>query len=218
MSTVSLRPILRSPTPSLATSPLRCTRGTSSPSSFTLTKPQHRTATEIRRPKRPYRFEQIVILSDGSSYKQLTTSPQGIFRSNKDVRNHVLWNPSSEKLANVEEDEAGRLRRFREKFGTGFDAAKTPGQEAVMKPPEPPVQPVDSVPEKDKAFKSEEEKKAFWEKMVAEEEALKSQDDNLFGLISGSYVAPKLTDFGRRAKRAKRNAKNQSSGEDGKSK
>jgi hypothetical protein len=32
-----------------------------------------------------------------------------------------LWNPSSQKLRNVEEDEAGRLRRFRRRFGRGFD-------------------------------------------------------------------------------------------------
>lgn len=33
-----------------------------------------------------------------------------------------MWNPSSQKLLNIEEDEAGRLRRFRQRFGRGFDA------------------------------------------------------------------------------------------------
>jgi predicted secreted protein len=33
-----------------------------------------------------------------------------------------MWNPSSQKLMNVEEDDAGRLRKFRERFGRGFDA------------------------------------------------------------------------------------------------
>lgn len=35
-----------------------------------------------------------------------------------------MWNPSSQKLANVEEDEAGRLRAFRKRFGRGWDAEK----------------------------------------------------------------------------------------------
>jgi hypothetical protein len=33
-----------------------------------------------------------------------------------------LWNPNSKDLQNVEEDEAGRLKGFRARFGTGFDA------------------------------------------------------------------------------------------------
>jgi hypothetical protein len=33
-----------------------------------------------------------------------------------------MWNPSSQKLLNVEEDEAGKLRSFRSKFGRGWDA------------------------------------------------------------------------------------------------
>lgn len=36
-----------------------------------------------------------------------------------------MWNPSSQKLANVEEDEAGRLRAFRKRFGRGWDAEVT---------------------------------------------------------------------------------------------
>lgn len=32
-----------------------------------------------------------------------------------------MWNPSSNKLRNVEEDEAGRLKKFRKKFGRGWD-------------------------------------------------------------------------------------------------
>ncbi|EPS43965.1 hypothetical protein H072_2096 [Dactylellina haptotyla CBS 200.50] len=202
MSTVSLRPILRS-TPSSALK----SRPSALPS-FTLTKTQHRTATEIRRPNRRYTFEQIVILSDGSSYKQLTTSPQGVFRSNKDVRNSILWNPTSESLANVEEDEAGRLKKFREKFGTGFDAARAKAEEAGDHA----------------AVKGMTE---FWEdgglmqegdvevwdnaidakKQVTDEEApakaaeQQQPEESLFGLISGSYVAPTLTNYGRRAKR-----------------
>ena len=33
-----------------------------------------------------------------------------------------MWNPSSQKLLNIEEDEAGRLKRFRKRFGRGYDA------------------------------------------------------------------------------------------------
>jgi len=36
-----------------------------------------------------------------------------------------MWNPSLDSLKNVEEDEAGRLRAFREKFGRGWDVEST---------------------------------------------------------------------------------------------
>jgi hypothetical protein len=36
-----------------------------------------------------------------------------------------MWQPSKISLRNVEEDEAGRLRAFREKFGRGWDADTT---------------------------------------------------------------------------------------------
>ncbi|KAK6503535.1 hypothetical protein TWF481_008549 [Arthrobotrys musiformis] len=213
MSTASLRPILRS-TASSSLKPRSITP------SFTLTKPQHRTATEIRRPDRRYQFEQIVILSDGSSYKQFTSSPQGVFRSNKDVRNHILWNPTSESLANVEEDEAGRLRKFREKFGTGFDAARAVAEEAGD---------ADAVKHMDKywadggmmeegdieVWNNEiERKKAEAEKAPSTQEQA-APEENLFGLISGTYAAPKLTDFGRRARRARKNVGNVTPSEGG---
>ncbi|KAI4187899.1 MAG: hypothetical protein LQ346_005410 [Caloplaca aetnensis] len=85
---------------------------------------QLRYATLIRRPKRPYTFTQLVTLSDGSTYTHRTTSPAPVYASTKDTRNTALWNPSSQKLLNVEADEAGRLRAFREKFGRGWDAEK----------------------------------------------------------------------------------------------
>ncbi|KAL8919937.1 MAG: hypothetical protein Q9208_006505 [Pyrenodesmia sp. 3 TL-2023] len=85
---------------------------------------QLRHATLIRRPKRPYTFTQLVTLSDGSTYTHRTTSPAPVYVSTKDNRNTALWNPSSQKLLNVEADEAGRLRAFREKFGRGWDAEK----------------------------------------------------------------------------------------------
>lgn len=83
---------------------------------------QVRHASLLRRPKRPYTFTQLVTLSDGSTFTHRTTSPTPVIRSTKDVRNSPLWNPSSQKLLNVEEDEAGRLARFRDRFGRGWDA------------------------------------------------------------------------------------------------
>ncbi|KAF2166271.1 hypothetical protein M409DRAFT_66743 [Zasmidium cellare ATCC 36951] len=88
--------------------------------------PQHihqqvRHATLLRRPKRPYTFTQLITLSDGSTFTHRTTSPAPIYKSTKDTKNSPLWNPSSQKLLNVEEDEAGRLKRFRARFGRGFD-------------------------------------------------------------------------------------------------
>lgn len=92
---------------------------------------QTRHASLLRRPKRPYTFTQLITLSDGSSFTHRTTSPQPIYRSTKDTKNHVMWNPSSQKLLNVEEDEAGRLRRFRRRFGRGFDVEALSQDEEV---------------------------------------------------------------------------------------
>ncbi|KAF2787300.1 hypothetical protein K505DRAFT_258017 [Melanomma pulvis-pyrius CBS 109.77] len=86
---------------------------------------QVRHATLLRRPKRPYTFTQLVTLSDGSTFLHRTTSPAPVYKSTKDQRNTPLWNPSSQKLLNVEEDEAGKLAAFRAKFGRGWDAVST---------------------------------------------------------------------------------------------
>ncbi|KAH0562152.1 hypothetical protein GP486_003155 [Trichoglossum hirsutum] len=83
---------------------------------------QIRHASLLRRPRRPYTFTQLITLSDGSAFLTRTTSPLPVLRSTKDIRNHPLWNPSSQKLLNVEEDEAGRLRAFRGRFGRAWDA------------------------------------------------------------------------------------------------
>ncbi|KAM0717674.1 hypothetical protein Q7P37_007526 [Cladosporium fusiforme] len=90
---------------------------------------QIRHASLLRRPKRPYTFTQMITLSDGSTYLHRTTSPAPIYRSTKDTKNSPLWNPSSQRLANVEEDEAGRLKRFRGRFGRGWDAEVVTGTE-----------------------------------------------------------------------------------------
>ena len=53
-----------------------------------------------------------------------------MYRSNRDTRNTALWNPSSQHLLNIEEDEAGKLRSFRSKFGRGWDAERKDEVEA----------------------------------------------------------------------------------------
>jgi hypothetical protein len=52
-------------------------------------------------------------------------NPAPVYRSVKDLRNSPLWNPSSLKLRNVEDDDAGKLAAFRAKFGRGWDADST---------------------------------------------------------------------------------------------
>lgn len=84
---------------------------------------QVRHATEIVRPKRPYTWTQIIQLSDGSTYTTRSTSPQPVYRSTKDTRNHLKWQPTEVSLQNVELDEAGKLAGFRQRFGTAFDLA-----------------------------------------------------------------------------------------------
>lgn len=101
---------------------LAARRATAGPISRTTQTGQIRHASLLRRPHRPYTFTQLITLSDGSSYTQRTTSPAPIYKSTKDSRNHILWQPSMASLRNVEEDEAGRLKAFREKFGRGWDA------------------------------------------------------------------------------------------------
>ncbi|KAF7196097.1 54S ribosomal protein L36, mitochondrial, partial [Pseudocercospora fuligena] len=93
-----------------------------------------RHATLLKRPKRPYQFTQLITLSDGSTFTHRTSSPAPIYKSTKDTKNHAMWNPSSQKLLNVEEDEAGRLRRFRAKFGRGYDAESMSGEEENYSP------------------------------------------------------------------------------------
>lgn len=107
-------------------SPLRPTlQSTTTSAQSTTSRPLSTTpslsARLIRRPRRPYAFTQLVQLSDGATYTARTTSPHPIYRSTKDTRNHLLWQPSEKSLRNVELDEAGRLAAFRGRFGRGFD-------------------------------------------------------------------------------------------------
>ncbi|KAF2851088.1 hypothetical protein T440DRAFT_467829 [Plenodomus tracheiphilus IPT5] len=110
---------MAAPIPSI--SALRALRASINPQTTTSTQ-QIRHATLLRRPKRPYTFTQLITLSDGSSFTLRTTNPTPVYKSTKDIRNTPLWNPSSQKLLNVEEDEAGKLAAFRAKFGRGWDA------------------------------------------------------------------------------------------------
>ncbi|KAE8368192.1 hypothetical protein BDV27DRAFT_154204 [Aspergillus caelatus] len=123
---------------------------------------QCRHATLLRRPKRPYTFTQLITLSDGSTFTHRTTSPAPVYRSTRDTRNSLLWNPSSSKLMNVEEDEAGRLAAFRAKFGRSWDA-NTPTEAETNKTAE----------------QTDKEAEAA-ARAAAEEE----EDDNLLDLIS----------------------------------
>lgn len=108
---------MASPIPSIGA--LRALRQSIQPQVRQTTQVRH--ATLLKRPKRPYTFTQLITLSDGSSFTLRTTNPQPVYKSAKDIRNAPLWNPSSQKLLNVEEDEAGRLAAFRAKFGRGWD-------------------------------------------------------------------------------------------------
>lgn len=108
--------------PNMPTPLLRPTLRPFSPPSLLLSFHQTRSARLLRRPKRPYTFTQLITLSDGSAFTLRTTSPLPVYRSTRDTRNSPLWNPRSRDLQNVESDEAGRLRGFRERFGGGFDA------------------------------------------------------------------------------------------------
>ncbi|KAE8148299.1 hypothetical protein BDV25DRAFT_20004 [Aspergillus avenaceus] len=124
---------------------------------------QCRHATLLRRPKRPYTFTQLITLSDGSAFTHRTTSPAPVYRSTRDTRNSLLWNPSSSKLLNVEEDEAGRLAAFRAKFGRSWDA-NTPTEEELIK----------------KSEESGDQAAAA----AAEAAAAEEEEDNLLDLIS----------------------------------
>ncbi|KAK3897990.1 hypothetical protein C8A05DRAFT_19352 [Staphylotrichum tortipilum] len=120
-------------------SPTYTPRATTLPSQTQCLLPQHnqqvRHATFVLRSRRPYQFTQLVQLSDGSTFAVRTTSPVGLYRSARDSRNSILWQPSNKTLRNVEMDEAGKLAAFRERYGTSWDltapAARAGEEEGV---------------------------------------------------------------------------------------
>lgn len=103
-------------TTTLAAAPTRATTTLLTPPT------QCRFASFVARPRRPYKFTQLVTLSDGSTYTARTTSPHPVYRTAKDSRNSITWQPNERSLRGVELDEAGRLAAFRQRFGRGFDA------------------------------------------------------------------------------------------------
>ncbi|RMZ78022.1 hypothetical protein DV737_g4088, partial [Chaetothyriales sp. CBS 132003] len=55
----------------------------------------------------------------------MSTALRPVLRpSTRDTRNAPLWNPSSQELLSIEDDEAGRLAGFRARFGSSFDSKK----------------------------------------------------------------------------------------------
>uniref|UniRef100_A0A093V8A7 54S ribosomal protein L36, mitochondrial n=1 Tax=Talaromyces marneffei PM1 TaxID=1077442 RepID=A0A093V8A7_TALMA len=140
------------------------------------------TRSLLRRPKRPYTFTQLIALSDGSTFVHRTTSPTPVYRSTRDTRNSLLWNPTSKKLLTVEDDEAGRLAAFRAKFGRSFDAVGTAAEEAAAAAggaPKPTGQNIEMKQAQDAAAD------AAAEKAIAQEEAeLQEEEDSLLDLIS----------------------------------
>ncbi|KAL2255544.1 hypothetical protein VTK26DRAFT_3157 [Humicola hyalothermophila] len=98
---------------------------------------QVRHATFVPRPRRPYQFTQLVQLSDGSTFTMRTTSPQALYKSAKDSRNHMLWQPSEKSLRNVEVDEAGKLAAFRERYGNSWDLGGGAPPSSVASPAAP---------------------------------------------------------------------------------
>ncbi|GJE86563.1 hypothetical protein PsYK624_026430 [Phanerochaete sordida] len=62
-------------------------------------------------------FPQLVVLADGSSFVQHTTSPRGTFRSTRDTSNNPLWNALIAREGDEEEGRlVGRMGRFSKKF------------------------------------------------------------------------------------------------------
>lgn len=91
-----------------------------------------KTVATPRLPRPAPHFPQTVLLSDGSSIQLTTTSPRSSVRLTRDPTNHPLWNPSMDKKAGTgDEDESGRLGRFRRRFGGAEDVEAQSGDSKV---------------------------------------------------------------------------------------
>ncbi|KAL1958205.1 hypothetical protein VTO42DRAFT_5061 [Malbranchea cinnamomea] len=154
--------------------------GTKLPSSTTFICSQCRHATLLRRPKRPYTFTQLVMLSDGSTFLHRTTSPQSVYRSTRDTRNAPMWNPSSHRLRNAEEDEAGRLAAFRNRFGRHWDAPTTAAAAAATAAKAATTEAATASKAEAAAAENEDAKG----ELSALELEAEQEDDNLLDLIS----------------------------------
>lgn len=78
-------------------------------------------------------FPQSVLLSDGSLIQLTTTSPRSSVRLTRDPANHPLWNPSMDRSGGGDDDESGRLGRFRKRFGGAEDVSAQPGDGKATK-------------------------------------------------------------------------------------
>lgn len=109
-----------------------------------------------------------------------------VYRSTRDTRNSLLWNPTSKKLLTVEEDEAGRLAAFRAKFGRGFDAASTTEKDAggvASVSSSSKTKPAND--KMDTQSTQQTEAEAASARALAQEEAdLQEEEDSLLDLIS----------------------------------
>ncbi|KAI8900398.1 hypothetical protein BC833DRAFT_508405, partial [Globomyces pollinis-pini] len=61
----------------------------------------------------PVLFRQVVVHSDGSTFKIQSTSPKSLLTLTKDTVNHPLWNVFS----TVIDDQTGELAKFNTRFG-----------------------------------------------------------------------------------------------------
>lgn len=132
----------------------RCTQRPPNPSlflnlaRFISNSPYGRTHVWRRRPPKlpnpvvPH-FPQRVILADGSTFIQWTTSPRSTIKLTRDTTNNPLWNPwlESSNPEDAEGASAGRLGRFRRKFeelgGTELEMDWVEGAGVDQKAPPP---------------------------------------------------------------------------------
>ncbi|KAL2015560.1 hypothetical protein VTK56DRAFT_5236 [Thermocarpiscus australiensis] len=170
---------------------------------------QVRHATFVPRPRRPYMFTQLVQLSDGSTFTVRTTSPTALYKSAKDSRNHILWQPTEKSLRNVEVDEAGKLAAFRERYGNAWDLDR-PDSAAKEEPPQQQQQQEaekQKATGEDKGGKPDNERASAQEKPQAQAQApaaepVKEEDpfDSLVDLISAYATEDKNIKGGLSAK------------------
>lgn len=82
-------------------------------------------------------FGTLTILSDGSTIQLHTTSPRGINRLTRDPTNHPLWNPKADRRGAGDEDESGRMARFRRRFGGAEESVDTQAESSSEKAASP---------------------------------------------------------------------------------
>lgn len=66
-------------------------------------------------------FPQKVTLSDGSTFMHWTTSPRSSIRLTRDISNSPLWTLSAAR-GGQEEDQSGRMSKFRQKHSGDYGA------------------------------------------------------------------------------------------------